>query len=203
MDIPQICSGTYTYNNAQQVCADPTSSAYQAAHPVVTVAIPPTVNSLQGSGTIPQLSAAAGVYGTGVVSYTAGMNYNNKGTNAQGQILLVVEQPGDGTYYIKSNSISSVAFSNPVNGVNKDVTVYTKASIYKVANGVTTSIDGNVTLRMDAHDGGTNGDTLGFTVLSGKDGSLYYSSNWIYDTSIQGYRTVQQSIASPAFITIN
>lgn len=68
-----------------------------------------------------------------------------------------------------------------------------------------TSIDGNVTLRVDAHEGCTtspscltsNGDTIGFTVLSTKDGSLFYSNNWVYDTSILGWRTVQYPLSSP------
>jgi len=70
---------------------------------------------------------------------------------------------------------------------------------------VTTSIDGAVTLRMDAHDGGpTTGDTLGFTVLSSKDSSLYYSNNWVYDSTTLSWKTVQQSVSSPdTFVTIN
>jgi len=143
------------------------------------------------------------VYGLGtLVSATSGMNYTNKGTNPQGKIELILEQ-ADGTYYIKSNSITSITFSNPVNGIRKDVTVYTKASIYKIQNGVTTSIDGAVTLRMDAHDGGTTGDTIGFTVLSSKDGKLYYSNNWIYDSATLSWKTVLEAISSPSFISVD
>jgi hypothetical protein len=46
---------------------------------------------------------------------------------------------------------------------------------------VLTSFDGGVTLRVDAHEGcttgptcsATSGDTIGFTVLSGKDSALF------------------------------
>ena len=139
------------------------------------------------------------------------MNYTNKGTNVQGKIELIIEQ-ADGTYYIKSNSISSIAFSNQVNGINKDVTVYTKASIYSVsASGALTSVDGNVTLRVDAHEGCTtspscsssSNDTIGFTVLSTKDSSLYYSNNWQYSTPIQGWTTIQQALSPYGAVVIN
>jgi hypothetical protein len=195
-----------SYTNSGQL-ASSTSQAYAT----VTVMIPPTANSMQGSLGLPGLAgqptcgisftaacAPAGKYADATgASYSAGLQWNNKGTNPQGQIQLVLER-ADGTYYIKSNSITSVAFSNPVNGVNKNVTVYTKASIYKVTASGTTSIDGNVTLRMDAHDGGiSSGDTVGFTVLSSKDSSLYYSNNWAFDSVSNSWKTMQQGI-SPA-----
>jgi hypothetical protein len=59
------------------------------------------------------------------------------------------------------------------------------------------SIDGNVTLRMDAHDGGQTGDTVGFTALSSKTGGLYYSNNWAYDATTLSWKTVQQAVATP------
>src|SRR5205823_7761198 len=192
-----------SYTNILQTTAASDTAAYQATHPVVTVAIPATLYTLQGAGSVDKLPAAAGVYGLGkLISATSGMNYTNKGTNPQGKIELIIEQ-ADGTYYIKSNSITSIAFSNPVGGINKDVTVYTKASIYRIKNGVTTSIDGAATLRTDAHDGGTTGDKVGFTVLSSKDGSLYYSNNWTYDAPTVSYKTVMQDVSSPTFITID
>jgi hypothetical protein len=193
-----------SYKNTQQTTADSTSDAYKAAHPIVTVAVPGTKNTLQAVGSASKLGTAAGSYGLGtLVNFTAGINYTNKGTNTQGKISLIIEQ-ADGTYYINSNSITSVAFSNPVGGVNKDVTVYAKASIYKVgAGGVITTIDGGVTLRMDARDGGATGDTIGFTVLSSKTGLLYYSNNWVYDSATLSWRTGPQGVSAPSFVTIN
>ena len=200
--------------NCQQTGATPGTPAYEAAHPVVTVMIPATKNTMQGSGAIPCLPTAAGTYGKvdgqcpadyPYVSYTAGFNYNNKGTNTQGKMELIIDRP-DGTYYIKSNSVTSVAFTyldsqgKPAPCVDlkacTDVTVYTKASIYKIVNGKAISIDGSVTFRMDAHDGRLTGDPdkLAFTVLSSKDGTLYYSNNWTFDSATLSYRTVLQDL---------
>jgi hypothetical protein len=177
--------------------------------------IPPTTNSIQGAAGIPNLSTAAGTYaGAGGASYTVGMSYNKGGTNPQGQVQLTLPQ-SDGSYvYVKSNSISSLAFSNPNTSdgnLPKDVTIYTKASLYKInpLTGATTSIDGNVTLRVDAHEGcnvnsnpsqkasclTTSGDTIGFTVLSSKTSALYYSNNWGYDANSKSYRTLLQAVA--------
>jgi hypothetical protein len=92
------------------------------------------------------------------------------------------------------------------------VTIYTKASIYSVSpSGTQTSIDGNVTLRVDAHEGcttspscsGSGGDTIGFTVLSSKDGSLYYSNNWQYSQAILGWTTIQQAVSPYSAVVIN
>src|SRR5439155_21687341 len=135
------------------------------AHPTVTVRIPPTQYSTQGAASIPTLTTEAGSFGNATsATYAIGMQYTSKGTNAQGQIQLTVERPAGngypaGTYYIKSNSITSMAFVAPPAGStqpSKDVTIYTKASIYSVnSSGVMTSVDGNVTLRVDAHEGCT------------------------------------------------
>jgi len=51
--------------------------------------------------------------------------------------------------------------------------------------------------------GGKTGDKVGFTVLSSKDGSLYYSNNWTYDAPTVSYKTVMQDISTPTFITID
>jgi hypothetical protein len=205
-------SGTYCTGSPTVSPSDP---AFAAAHPTVVVMIPPTQYSTQGAGTLDKLTTAAGTYGDALsASYAIGLKYNNKGTNPQGQIQLVL-QLADGTYYVKSNSITSIAFSGAVGTAPaKDVTIYTKASIYKVSpTGTLTSIDGGVTLRVDAHEGCTtspscgssNGDTIGFTVLSGKNSSLYYSNNWVYDTATKSWRTVPYAIATSggAAVVIN
>jgi hypothetical protein len=133
------------------------------------------------------------------------MKYNKGGTNPQGQIQLILQR-ADGTYYIKSNSITSFAFPT-----TKDAVIYTKASIYKITNaGALVSIDGNVTLRLDAHDGCTTvngctsgGDTIGFTVLSSKDSALYYSNNWVFDSGVLGWRTVPYATPGDSAAAIN
>jgi hypothetical protein len=195
------------YNNAQQINAPPNSSPYEAAHAKVMVLIPPTTNSLQGVGSITKLSTAAGTYGdANGASYSVGMKYNKGGSNPQGQIQLVLQR-NDATYYVKSNSITSLAFSTP-SGTQppKDVTIYTKASIYKVVGTTLVSVDGNVTLRLDAREGcttsptcsGSGNDTIGFTVLSSKTGNLYYSNNWVFDSPTLSYKTVPQPVSSPS-----
>ncbi len=212
-------TGQFTPPGGTQQCAgwtvSPSSTQYAAAHPTVTVMIPPTQYSIQGAATIPILSpsTAAGTYGDATAaSYTVGMQYNKSGTNPKGQIQLVLER-SDGTYYITSNSITSVAFAK-ASGTqpSKDVTIYTKASIYKIStSGVETGIDGGVTLRVDAHEGCTtsptcsssSGDTIGFTVLSSKDGSLYYSNNWVYSAAVGGWATVEEAVSPYTAVVIN
>jgi len=85
----------------------------------------------------------------------------------------------------------------PVTAVTggKSSTVYTKASIYRIANdGTMTTIDGNVTLRLDLLDlTGTTNDTIGFTVLSSKDSTMYYSNDWFYDTLSKTWKTRNQA----------
>jgi hypothetical protein len=202
-----------SYKNTQQTGAAPGSGPYEAAHPAVTVMIPPTAFSTQGAAALPKLSSAAGTYAdAGSARYTLGMKYNSKGTNPQGQVQLILQR-GAGTYYIKSNSISSLAFSGATGtGPAKDVTIYAKASIYKIASdGTQTSIDGGVTLRVDAHEGcttspscvGSSGDTIGFTVLSSKDSSLYYSNNWVYDSGTKSFRTMPQAVTGQSVVVIN
>jgi protocatechuate 3,4-dioxygenase beta subunit len=202
-----------SYRNTQQTAASSGSDAYEAAHPVVTVMIPPTAYSTQGAGAIDASSTAAGRYADADASYTMGLKYNNKGTNPQGQVQLVLRR-ADGVYYVKSNSISSLAFSGAAGAQPaKDVTIYTKASIYKVGTGGSlTSIDGGVTLRVDAHEGCTTspactatsgGDSIGFTVLSSKTSELYYSNNWVYDSAKKAWATVKQPLTPSTGVVIN
>ena len=203
---PFTTPGSLTPSCSGWPAVSSTDPAYQAAHPTVSVMIPPTQYSMQGAASIGTGApyTPAGKYGDATpVSYTVGMQYNNKGTNPQGQVQLVLQR-ADGTYYVKSNSITSFGFIG--NYPSKDVTIQTKASIYKVSNsGVLTSVDGNVSVRVDAHEGCTTsptcsssgGDTIGFTVLSSKDSSLYYSNNWQYDPTTKAWKTVQEPVSAP------
>ena len=43
---------------------------------------------------------------------------------------------------------------------------------------------------MDGYDGAGLGDKVGFTVLSSKDSTLYYSNNWVLD--LTAWKTVPQ-----------
>src|SRR5262249_5298848 len=119
------------------------------------------------------------------------------------QIMIWYDRVENGvtyTYYIKSNSISSVSGTNASNGNPGTATIYTKASIFKVAaDGSSAGLDGNVSLRIDVLDG-QYGQTspvpsqIGITALSSKNSALWYSNNWIYNTRPAGYATVAQPL---------
>ena len=168
---------TGNYDNTAQAISDKTAT--------LVVSKPATTNEICGGGTIANLTSDAGTYsvdglgaGEEAVTYSIGMKYNKGGTNPQGKITLSIQQ-SDGVIWVKSNSITSMS----VTGTNdKNATIYTKATIYKVLNdGSTVTIDGNVTLRMDIveYQSGTLTDRVGFTVLSSKTSELYYSNNWV------------------------
>lgn len=95
------------------------------AEPEARAAEQPADQHPEEPGQVPILGTAAGKYGNATAaSYGIGMKYNNKGTNPQGQIQLILTR-SDGTYFIKSNSISSVAFANEIGTQpSKDVTIY-------------------------------------------------------------------------------
>ena len=59
--------------------------------------------------------------------------------------------------------------------------------------GIETTIDTAVTLRMDAHDGGATGDTIGFTIRSGTNSTLYYSNDWYFDSVTSSWQTRSQA----------
>lgn len=207
------------YTNSDQLgtqgpdCNNSTSQS-SCAYATLTVMIPPTVNSIQGAARIAKIAAAAGTYGdTTGATYTVGMAYNKGGSNPQGQVQLTLPRSDGYTYYVKSNSISSLAFANalaPDGNLPKDVTIYTKASVYKIndVTGATTSIEGNVTLRLDAHEGcttnssptlksqcaTTTGDQIAITVTSSKTSEMYYSNNWGYDAVSKSYRTLLEGV---------
>jgi hypothetical protein len=165
---------TGNYNNTAQATDDKTAD--------VVVAKPAATNQTTGVGTITQLTTAAGTYkGSGLVgdpvTFSVGLTYNKSGANLQGKITLAVPQGDGSVVYVKSNSISSMAVT-PGSGITKNSTIYTKATVYKVLGNSMVTIDGNVTLRLDALDNGMS-DGVGFTVLSSKDSKLYYSNQWV------------------------
>jgi streptogramin lyase len=187
-----------SYQNVEQL-ADPDAAAYAT----LTVIVPAGTNTAKGDADLAPL-APAGVYASGTsVHYTLGLKYNKGGSSPQGQIFLTFDLGGT-RYYVKSNSIISIACTRSGTPC-RDLTIYTKASIYKVdALGQTTSLDGNATLRVDAHDAGgtTAGDTVGFTVLSSKSSTLYWSNNWSYDSTAKAWRTMQQSVTATGGVAV-
>src|SRR5207249_10223311 len=106
----------------------------------------------------------------------------------------------DGSFvYFQSNSITSITVTNITGG--KRATVYTKATVYRIDNlGNLTTIDGNVTLRTDVDD--TTNDVIGFTALSTKDSSLYYSNDGVYDSTALAWKTQAQTLDSGSTIQV-
>jgi len=160
---------TGNYDNKLQPLVDKTAA--------VIVMQPPASYQTTGGGTFAGPSTAAGAYaGNGDGAFCVGLTYTSKLTNLKGQISLTIPQ-ADGTVYVKSNSLSSMAVTGT--GDSQSATIYAKSSMIEVINGTTVTIDGNVTLRMDVTEGKPgNPGSVGFTVLSSKDSSLYYSNNW-------------------------
>jgi hypothetical protein len=126
------------------------------------------------------------------------LNYNNKLTNLQGQIKLTIPQADGSAIVIKSNSLSSMSVTTLPGINNKQATVYTKASISRInADLTTTAIEGGITLRFDVTD--MNDDTLdavGFTALSAKDSTLFYSNDWFFDAATSTWKTRAQTLSS-------
>jgi hypothetical protein len=110
----------------------------------------------------------------------------------------MVPQPDGSVLYVKSSSISSMAVAGAPG--NKTATIYTKSAVYKVLASSVTTIDGNVTLRMDVSDNGMS-DYVGFTVLSSKDSTLYYSNNWLLSGTT--WNTVLELVNSPEILNVN
>jgi hypothetical protein len=192
---------TGNYNNNAQPIDNKTAT--------VTVVQPAATNQTTGGGTIAHLTSAAGTYAgnTMPVSFSVGLSYNKSGSSLQGQIVVMVPQTDGSILYVKSNSISSMAVQPVANDPHgaKTSTIYTKASVYKVmSDGSQVSIDGGCSFRIDSLDTKyTTPSQVGFTVLSSKNSTLYYSNNWALNTSVTPnvWQTIMEQLTG--LITIN
>jgi hypothetical protein len=186
-EYPILVKLTGNYTNSAQSATDKTAT--------VVVSRPAATTEIIGGGTITNLSTKAGTYGATAsgtpTTFSVGLKYNKSGTNPQGKINVAIEQTDGSIIYIRSNSITSITTTAVTGG--RKATVYTKSSVARIDSaGVITTLDGGVTLRMDAVDlSGTANDTIGFTVLSTKDSTLYYSNNWVLTTA---WATVAQAV---------
>ena len=191
---------TGNYNNSAQDIADKTAT--------VVLSKPAAINETIGAGTISRSGkAVAGTFGvashasTGV-SYTVGLKYTKSGANLQGRVTLIIPQANGGFVIIRSTAISSMLVS-PFTGGKKS-TIYAKASVSLIDNlGNVTSGEGNVTLRMDVVDYNQPilpippiPNEVGFTVLSTKDSTMYYSNDWVLDTTTNTWKTKTQQIST-------
>ena len=201
--------GTSVNTTSKGLVTSTDDPAYQAAHVDVVVRQPTQANQVMGDGFISPLASAVGLYG-GVaatdIHFSIAMTYNKSLTNLKGQIVLDWFV-GTTHYTVKSNSISSMSVTY-TNGSPTLATIYTKASLYKVdPNTGLVSLDGNVTFRTDVYTGGGK-QQVAFTVLSSKDGTLYYSNNWQYDlggldaiggsTGTKSWRSILQNLTGGA-----
>jgi len=143
---------------------------------MVVVSKPAATYQTTGGGNPASLSSPAGTYGstaTAPATYSLGLSYAKGGTSPKGGVTFSIPQADGSKLIVKSNSITSVS----ITGTSpKKAAIITKASLLRVVNGVSTLIDGNATLRVDAEDGST--DKIGLTLRSASN-SLYYSNNWV------------------------
>jgi hypothetical protein len=149
----------------------------------VVVSLPVTPGTVQGYGSL-DVTAGTGTFELGTEgSLTGEMDGEAASTvfrfvpgtrkvTPKGQAVVMIPA-GEGYYYVKSNSITSVTVNGSV------TTVFAKASITLVGGSCPTetcAIDGNVSLRLDVYDEAT--DRVGFTIQSSKGSALYYSNDW-------------------------
>lgn len=152
----------------------------------VIVALPVTPGTVQGYGSLDVIAGTTafelGTEGslTGEMAGEAASTTfrfvpGTRKVTPKGQAIVMIPA-GDGYYYIKSNSITSVTVNGSV------TTVFAKANIILVGGSCPTetcAIDGNVSLRLDVYDEmDPDADRVGFTVQSSKGSTLYYSNDW-------------------------
>jgi hypothetical protein len=176
-----VATGNYT--NKYQPDADKTAT--------VVVSKPAATNEITGGGKVAG-AAKAGTYAVSSAAvpacYSVGVRFNKSATNLQGQVLLTIPQADGSVVYVKSNSLSSLAVTRANAG--DSAILYAKASVYRVAGEATTSLDGNVTIRVDGVEGAPG--AMGFTVLSSKDSTLFYSNRWMLDGKT--WKTVPEAV---------
>ncbi|MFM8304695.1 MAG: hypothetical protein ACKOA9_10425 [Actinomycetota bacterium] len=178
-----------------QIDTDPASAT-------VVVSTPPALGAISATGLVDYLAASSstslGTEGSltsamvlgDSASLTAGFVPGTKKVSAKGQAYLVIPGPG-GTYYVKSNAVTSVTTSGGETG-----TVYTKASVWMIPIGCAdpacqVSMEGNASLRLDVKD---TGDLVGVTIQSSKTSALLYSNDWRKES--KAWKTFLQAIAA-------
>ncbi len=186
--------GVGNYNNNDQVDVEKTC--------VVSVVIPTPSSSIIGGGTFKWDSSAAGTYrGTSTTkSFSVALRYTKSGTNPKGQAYVILPQDDGSLVEIKMTSITSltVSGSGPITGV-----ATAKGTAFRIKDGVTTTIDGNLQISLTVTDlspiNGSTGSTIAFQALSSKDGSMLYSTSWkVVTTTSNGVTSSRwQTVAVP------
>jgi hypothetical protein len=157
----------------------------------VTVAVPGVANTLLAGGGLANDGVslagstgfwANGAFGAGNSSTSGGVGsdsvdfggqvvYSKSGTNPQGQLTLLIHSMNkpDGTqdgkqhlYYVKSNSIASLAFVGDTSSTAKTASFTAKTNVYELLSGSRTGLDGGGTMQfMFTQNGGTYTVTTG------------------------------------------
>lgn len=174
----------------------------EPATTTVVVSLPPALGAISGTGLVDYLvgssstslgtegSLSTAMVGGDSTSLTFGFVPGTKKTSAKGQAYLVIPGPS-GTYYVKSNAVTSVTTSGGETG-----TVFAKASVWMIPIGCAdptcqVSMEGNASLRLDAKD---TGDQVGITLQSSKSSALLYSNDWRKEN--KAWKTFVQAIAA-------
>jgi hypothetical protein len=182
---------------------------------IVTASLPITTQFITGGGYLKLGSASAGTYAGDAGSKTNfGFNvkYNNKGTNLQGHVNVIIRRQGKeyqaqgnnlgslGVSYCKVTTTGTTCAAAPPTGCTTNATAacpikatfLTQANLNDVTNPTATAVTvaSGTTLQMTLTDNGEPGstgpapDTMAITI-TGKDGSLLYSSNWVGGTTVE------------------
>lgn len=119
-----------------------------------------------------------------------------KVTSLKGQLTASWDGPSGSTYWLKSNSITSILS----NGTT--ATVSFRASLWlENADGSISSIDGNVIGQAEVTEGTeVTLSKIGITAQSSKNSLLYLSSNWV--KSGKSYATIPTTVTQ-GIITVN
>lgn len=190
-----VVKGNYLGDNDVQRSDDlPSTTVY--------VTTPPVAGQAKGAGYIDWRAdvsastdlgtegALATAIGAGdLVGYSVSLQPGSgKRAQHKGQVVLVLPGPDGSMYYVKSNSITSVAVTFPT------TVALMKASVWEVlADGSTVSIEGGVSLRVELVDGAP--DRAAFTVTSAKTSALFYSNWWV--KSGKAWKTSLQDVTNP------
>ena len=138
----------------------------------------------------------SGVEVTGVATFSVDLKYNKSGQQLQGKVELFLPAANGSQIYIKSNALQSMV----VDGQKVNGTIYVKANATRLnANGTTTTLEGNISLRIDLSE--ANSGMVAITAMSSSS-QLLYSNDWYFEDTIRGWKSRLQAVSS-GLIQIN
>ena len=148
----------------------PNASGYAGVVPVNTRLGIPALYLADSPVGVGNGSTSGGV-GSDSVDFGGQVVYSKSGTNPQGQLTFMIHSMNkpDGTqdgkqhlYYVKSNSIASLAFVGDTSSLPKTASFTAKTNVYELLPGGKTGLDGGGTMQfMFTQPGGTYTVTTG------------------------------------------